>query len=101
MPILFTVLGALGIGGILGYAAASFVKVATRIVAIVLGFVFIVIQVLAHYGCLEVHWDAVQNLMPSASTAAQTGFSALWKILVFNLPFTGGFAAGFWYGWKH
>jgi uncharacterized membrane protein (Fun14 family) len=101
MPTLFMVLGALGIGGILGYAAASFVKTATRVVAIIVGFIFIVIQVLAYYGIIEVHWDAMQSLMPSASTAAKSGFSALWKILVFNLPFTGGFGAGFWYGWKH
>lgn len=101
MPILFTILGALGIGGILGYASASFVKMATRVVAIIIGFIFIVIQVLAYYGIMEWHWDVVQNLMPSASTAAKSGFSVLWKILIYNLPFTGGFGAGFWYGWKH
>lgn len=101
MPVLFTVLGALGIGGVLGYGAASFLKMASKAVAILIGFLFIVMQLLAYYGIIEWNWGAVQELMPSASTAAKSGFTLLWKILVYNLPFTGGFAAGFWYGWRH
>lgn len=90
-----------GLGGILGYGVASFLKTVTKLVGCIIGIIFILMQLLAYYGFAEWHWGAMQEAAGPAGEAAKTGFSVLWKILTYNLPFTGGFALGFRYGWKH
>jgi uncharacterized membrane protein (Fun14 family) len=95
------VAGTLGIGGLLGWAAATFLKTTTKIIGCAVGLVFILMQVLAYYGIAEWHWDLIAKAMGPAAAVAKHGAGALWKILTYNLPFTGGFAAGFWFGWRH
>ena len=101
MHFLLPFLGTLGIGGFLGWAAATFLKTTTRIVGCAIGLVFILMQVLAFYGIAEWHWDAIAKAAGPASHAAKHGFPVLWKIMTYNLPFTGGFGVGFWWGMKH
>jgi len=101
MDSLFPVLGTLGIGGVLGWAAAHFLKTAGRLLGCLLGLIFILMQLLAYYGIAEWHWDALAKAAAPAAAAAQHGGNLLWKILTYNLPFTGGFAAGFYWGLKH
>ncbi len=101
MQFLLPFVGVLGLGGVLGYGAATFLKTVTKLVGCIIGILFILMQLLAYYGFAEWHWDALGHAAGPASAAAKSGFSVLWKVLTYNLPFTGGFATGFWYGWKH
>ena len=93
------VAASLGIGGILGWSAAYAIKTVGKLLGCLLGIVFILLQVLAYYGIAEIHWDKVAAMAPAGHVASQF-FHALWKILTYNLPFTGGFTAGFWMGWR-
>lgn len=101
MDALLPIVGTLGIGGFLGWAAATFLKTAGRVVGCVIGLVFILMQVLAYYGIAEWHWAGIVHAVGPAADVARHGGSVLWKLLTYNLPFTGGFAAGFWWGMKH
>lgn len=94
---LTTVLSTLGVGGLFGYGAGVAVRSVTRIVGCMIGVLFILMQMLAYYGFAEWHWGHIAEFVtgPGASAAGSLG-AALWKILTYNLPFTGGFAAGFW-----
>lgn len=98
---LTAILSTLGVGGLLGYGAGVAVRSVTRLVGCLIGVLFILMQVLAYYGLAQWHWDKIGELItgPGAS-AAQSASSALWKILTYNLPFTGGFAAGFYLAMK-
>jgi len=69
-------------------------------VGCIIGLVFILMQVLAYYGIAQWHWDAIGRAAGPAGDVARTGGGLLWKILTYNLPFTGGFAGGFWWGLK-
>lgn len=101
MDIFLPILGTLGIGGFLGWAAATFIKTTGRLIGCIIGLVFILMQVLAYYGIAQWHWDIIAKAAGPATEAAKAGGGLLWKILTYNLPFTGGFAGGFWWGMKH
>lgn len=88
--------GTLGVGGFLGWAAANFIKTAGRIIGCLVGLVFVLMQVLAYYGIAEWHWDTLAPVVEGVSGAAKSSGGTLWKILTYNLPFSGGFGAGFW-----
>jgi len=95
--VLGPVLGTLGVGGLLGYAAGLAIKSVGRLIGCALGIVFILMQLLAFYGFAEWHWEAIGNVIagPGVDTV-HTATGALWKVLTYNLPFTGGFATGFY-----
>ncbi|MCE5236873.1 FUN14 domain-containing protein [bacterium] len=101
MEVLIPIIGTLGVGGFLGWAAASFLKTTGRLIGCAIGLVFILMQVLAYYGIAQWHWDAIGHAVGGVGHAAQAGGKVLWKIMTYNLPFTGGFGAGFWWGMKH
>jgi len=96
---LIPIVGCLGLGGLLGWSAAYFIKSVGRVVGCIVGALFILLQVLAYYGLAEIHWERVAQVAPPAEVASGA-LHFLWKILTYNLPFTGGFAAGFWRGWR-
>lgn len=89
----------LGLGGVLGWSAAHALKTVGKMLGCLLGIVFILLQVLAYYGIAEIHWDKAAQAAPATKIASE-GFRVLWKVLTYNLPFTGGFGAGFWLGIK-
>lgn len=101
MDSLLPFVGTLGIGGLLGWAAATFIKTTARLVGCVIGLVFVLMQVLAYYGIAQWHWEALAHAAGPLSHAVHAGGGTLWKILTYNLPFTGGFGAGFWWGLRH
>jgi len=94
--ILTAVLGTLGVGGLLGYWAGTAVKTIGKLAGCGLGVLFILMQVLAYYGLAEWHWDRIADAItgPGAS-AADVASGWLWKVMTYNLPFGGGFGAGF------
>ena len=95
-------LAGLGFGGIAGAIVGYTAKKLTKLAALALGAVFIVIQVLVYLGLIEVHWEAVQNTAQGVWRDAQgiTLADRAWAVLIANLPFGGGFVAGFALGFK-
>jgi uncharacterized membrane protein (Fun14 family) len=93
------VVGSLGVGAILGWSAAYGLKTVGRMLGCLLGVAFILLQVLAYYGIVEVHWEKIAQVAPKGEALSHAA-SVFWKILTYNLPFTGGFAAGFWAAWR-
>lgn len=99
MTSLGVILSTLGFGGLLGYFTGIAVKTVSRLLGCLLGIVFILMQLLAYYGLAEWHWDAIAEfVMGPAAGAADAASAKLWAILTYNLPFTGGFATGFYIG---
>jgi len=92
----------LGFGGVAGALVGYSAKKLTKLVAVGLGIIFILMQVLVHEGFITVNWMAVQTTAhgvwsdPQGTTLADRA----WNILVANLPFGGGFIAGFAVGFK-
>jgi uncharacterized membrane protein (Fun14 family) len=93
-------IGMLGMGGLLGVAAAITFKSAARVVGCALGLLFILIQVLAYYKVVSVDWALVMHQAEPAQHLAEHGLDKLWRILTYNVPLGGGFAVGFWLGWR-
>lgn len=95
-------LAGLGFGGaagaVVGYAAKKIAKTA----ALLLGLLFILLQVLAYNGFITINWGAVQSTAEQVWTNPQNQTLAdrAWHILTANLPFGGGFVAGFAIGFK-
>ena len=99
MTSLSVILSTLGVGGLFGWFTGTAVKTVSRLLGCLLGILFILMQLLAYYGFVEWHWDAISNfIMGPAATAADAASAKLWTILTYNLPFTGGFASGFYIG---
>jgi uncharacterized membrane protein (Fun14 family) len=100
--LLGTIAPSLGFGGVAGLAVGYTAKKLTKLLALLLGAVFILLQLAVYEGFVTVHWDAVQGAAthvwtdPSGTTLADR----LWEIVTANLPFGGGFVAGFAVGLK-
>lgn len=94
--------GALGFGGVAGVLVGYAAKKLAKAVAVVLGLLFILLQLLVHEGFISVNWDTVQATAEGAwrNPQGQTLADRAWAIVIGNLPFGGGFVAGFALGFK-
>ena len=92
----------LGFGGVAGAIVGYTAKKVTKLAALVLGGVLILVQILVHLGFVEVHWKAVQDTAETVwrDPRGVTLADRAWDVLVANLPFGGGFVAGFALGFK-
>jgi uncharacterized membrane protein (Fun14 family) len=92
----------LGFGGVAGAVVGYTSKKVTKIVALVLGLVFIVIQGLVYLHLVTVDWNAVQVGAEHLWTDPQgvTLATRAWHVLSANLPFGAAFLAGFGVGFK-
>lgn len=93
---------ALGFGGVAGAIVGYTAKKAAKVVAIALGCLFILLQVLVYKGFITVDWTLVQGTAEAVWTDpnGHTLADHAWEILTANLPFGGGFVAGFALGFK-
>ena len=82
----------------MGYAA----KKAAKVMAVLLGLLFILLQFLAYKNVITLHWDVVGEAANQAldSGVPQSAGQRFMAILTHNLPFGGAFAVGFWLGFK-
>ncbi|WP_425146882.1 FUN14 domain-containing protein [Deinococcus sp.] len=84
----------LSLGAILGFCAGYAIKRLGRMTALLVGLLFLAVQIMAWQGLLTLHWDKVQAL---TQPWLHQGGEALgrWglRILQTNLPFGGGFVA--------
>jgi uncharacterized membrane protein (Fun14 family) len=101
-PLLSGPAGELGFGGVAGAIVGYTAKKVTKLVALVLGLLFIVVQGLVYLHFVSVDWNTVQHTAEHVWRDAQgvTLAERSWDILIGNLPFGGGFIAGFALGFK-
>ena len=92
----------LGFGGAAGLVVGYTAKKLTKLLALLLGVVFILVQVLVYEGFITVNWGVVQTAAETAWTDPHgiTLADHVWNILSANLPFGSGFVAGFALGLK-
>lgn len=95
-------LATLGFGGVAGAIAGYAAKKLTKLAAILIGVLFILIQGMVYLGWITVDWVAVQQTAegvwedPEGISLAERAMD----VLVANLPFGGGFVGGFLIGFK-
>lgn len=91
----------LGFGGVCGFVTGFALKKIARIFAVILGVIFIVIQLFAFKGWISVDWNAIAN---STDIFSGEGMSAFMKKLIhvlrYNLPFGSSFILGLFMGIK-
>lgn len=90
------VLGQLTFGALAGFAAGYALKKIGKVAAVALGIFFILIQLLAYYGFVEVNWLQIQESVdPFLKPDSLEG---LWRnvldLLTLNLPFAAAFIPG-------
>ncbi|MEO8603531.1 MAG: FUN14 domain-containing protein [bacterium] len=92
----------LGFGGVAGAVVGYTAKKVTKLIALALGLVFILIQLLVYFDVLLVNWTVVQNGAHHVWSDGHgvTLADRAWTILSANLPFGAAFAAGFALGFK-
>lgn len=92
----------IGFGVVAGFVSGYALKKVGKVLAIVLGIVFVVVQLLAWAGFVTVNWGVVQeNVDPLLqSEALNTGWQNLVQLLTHNIPFAASFIPGFLFGLK-
>lgn len=89
-------IGQITFGGVAGFATGYAIKTVGRWVAIFLGIIFIVVQVLASLGYLSVDWTRIQRDVEPyfQGDSLQSIWKNLVALLTNNLPFGGAFVVG-------
>lgn len=105
MPDLQTVapyLEQISIGVIAGFVSGYAFKKLGKMVALVLGVLFITLQLLAFQGFVTINWGEVQAKVDPLLQAESlnTAWSGLLTILTYNLTFAGAFIPAFLVGLK-
>jgi uncharacterized membrane protein (Fun14 family) len=88
----------MGFGGVLGWAVGFFAKKSLKVVAIIVAFIFIMLQVMGHFGYIDVNFVKMGD--DFSHYANEDFFSGIWGFLTHNLPFGGSFVIGFLLGFK-
>lgn len=96
LPDLSPYLGQVTFGGLAGYAVGYALKKVGRFLAIILGLLFVAVQLLAQAGYIQVDWTRIQrDVEPFLQ---QPGLQGLWErllnTLTHNLPFGASFVGG-------
>jgi len=100
---LFATLGVpLTFGAVAGVVVGYTAKKLTKLLALALGAVFILVQLLAYKGLITINWGAVQTTAEGAWTNPHgvTLAEQTWDVVTANLPFAGAFGTGFFVGFK-
>lgn len=89
-------LGQISFGALAGFAVGYALKKIGRAAAVVLGLLFIALQVLAYFGFVEVDWLRIRQA--ADPLLARPGLERLWNgllgVLTNNLPFAAAFVPG-------
>lgn len=86
----------LGVGLVAGFAAGYALKKVGKLLAVAIGLLFVVVQVLAWQGFLTVNWGEVEaRVDPLLEVdSLESGWRALVDALTYNLAFAGAFVPG-------
>lgn len=89
----------LSVGALLGFATALAVKAVGRIVLIVMGLLFIALQLLSYFDVITINWLHLQAVAePALRQGSEQGAAWFQRVLLANLPFAGAFTTGFLLG---
>src|SRR5215470_1911226 len=101
-PLLSGPVGELGFGGVAGAIVGYTAKKLTKLMALALGLGFLFIQTLVYLKFVSVDWGTVQHTAEHVWKDAHgvTLAQRAWQVVSANLPFGGGFVAGFALGFK-
>ncbi len=86
----------LGFGLVAGFAVGYALKKVGKLLAVVLGLLFVTVQVLASQGFLTVHWGEVQARVDPwfEADSLEGAWGGLLAVLTHNLTFAGAFVPG-------
>lgn len=84
-------------GAVAGFVAGYALKKIGKLVAVIIGVIFIIIQLLAWTGFLSVNWGVVQEAVePLLETESlDSAWNGLLRILTYNIPFAAAFVPAF------
>lgn len=89
----------LSVGALLGFATALAVKAVGRFVLIIVGLLFIALQLLSYFDIVTINWLHLQSVAePALKQGSEQGVAWFQRVLLANLPFAGAFTAGFLLG---
>ncbi len=94
MDALRPIIGMALLGGIAGWVLCRACLRATRVLILVL--VGVVGLELIGYHVATMHWDAISGTAAAAAKAAGTHGSVVWRLAMYNIPFTVGLLIGVW-----
>ena len=86
-------LGQLTFGALAGFAVGFALKKVSKVILIIFGISFLLIQVAAYYGYIRVDWLRIQEVInPSLTTESLSqSWRRLVSVLTFNVPFATAF----------
>lgn len=89
-------------GAVAGFVAGYALKKIGKLAAIIVGILFVIIQLLAWTGFLSVNWGVVQDAVdPLLKTESlDSAWSGLLRVLTYNIPFAAAFVPAFVWGVK-
>ena len=95
-------LGQISFGGLAGFATGYAMKKIGKIALFVFGTIFILLQLLAYLGIIEINWLRVQQFAEPAlqRPALENTLNGIIGVLTNNLPFAASFIPGFLLGLK-
>lgn len=89
-------LGQISFGGLAGFAVGYALKKVGRVALVVFGLLFVVVQLLAYLGFIEVNWLRIQQV--ASPVLERNSLESAWKgllgVLTQNIPFAGAFVPG-------
>jgi uncharacterized membrane protein (Fun14 family) len=85
----------LSLGAILGFAAGYAVKTIGKIALLIVGLLFVAVQLLSYFGLVTVNWLRLEALSgPWLQDNSRSVWTWLSGVLTHDLPFGGAFVAG-------
>jgi uncharacterized membrane protein (Fun14 family) len=93
------ILTTLGAGGVAGWAVGFTLKKVAKIFALILGVVFVSLQVLAYKNLISIDWGKIESMV-TENKQLESSVSGVMSVITYNLPFAGSFLVGFWLGFR-
>lgn len=93
------ILTTLGAGGVAGWAVGFTLKKVAKIFALILGVVFVSLQVLAYKKLISIDWGKIESMV-TENKQLESSVSGVMSVITYNLPFAGSFLVGFWLGFR-
>lgn len=98
LDLLSPVVSQIGLGGVGGFLVGYAFKKFAKVVAFILGAVFIFLQILAFYGVIQINYGALFLAVEHVFGGFQS--AGFLTSLFVNVPFSGSFVAGTYLGLK-
>jgi uncharacterized membrane protein (Fun14 family) len=90
----------IGFGLVSGWVVGFFFKKLAKIAALILGLLFVCVQIMVVNRWVQVNWPKVAASAGHLAQQVQGSQSSFWSVLLWNFPYAGSFCAGFAMGFK-